>query len=169
MKQIKLLICTAIAIVLSGCANWEQEEKQYLYIDNIQNTLWYSYDTLAKVYYDIEYGDTKQESEDATEWYNGKMTGYDSYDRENEIEHLSKTFTYIFTPAQEVDNTRVEAVVRLMFEDGTHYGGEVIPKGALQISNKDVYIVQLYETDDKWNVILTEDGKAKTSLMMWKE
>lgn len=206
MRQIKLLIGTAIAIALGACVDWEgQEQTKYQYLDTIQNTLWYSYDTIEKVYYNIEYSDVKHieettdedvvedttenivqslsenstESgeennsdkivEEIVEWYVGKSTAYDSFERVNEIEYLSKNFIYTFTPARVENNIRVEAMVRVKFEDGTQYGGEVIPKGALQISNKDVYIIQLYETDEAWEVIKTEDGKTKSSLMMWKE
>lgn len=206
MRQIKLLIGTAIAIALGACVDWEgQEQTKYQYLDTIQNTLWYSYDTIEKVYYNIEYSDVKHivettdedvvedttedivqslsenttESgeennsdkivEETVEWYDGKSTAYDSFERVNEIEYLSKDFIYTFIPAHVEDKTRVEAMVRVKFEDGTLYGGEVIPKGALQISNKEVYIIQLYQTDEKWEVLKTDDGTAKSSLMMWKE
>ena len=206
MKQFKLLIGTAIALALGACVDWEeQEQNKYQYLDTIQNTLWYSYDTIEKVYYNIEYSDVKhieettdegvvedttedivqnlsenttengeennseETLEESLEWYDGKSTAYDSFERVNEIEYLSKSFTYTFIPARVENKERIEAIVRVKFEDGTLYGGEVIPKGALQISNKDVYIIQLYETDDKWEILKTDDGKAKSSLMMWKE
>ena len=206
MKQFKLLIGTAIALALGACVDWEeQEQNKYQYLDTIQNTLWYSYDTIEKVYYNIEYSDVKhieettdegvvedttedivqnlsenttengeennseETVEESLEWYDGKSTAYDSFERVNEIEYLSKSFTYTFIPARVENKERIEAIVRVKFEDGTLYGGEVIPKGALQISNKDVYIIQLYETDDKWEILKTDDGKAKSSLMMWKE
>ena len=206
MKQFKLLIGTAIALALGACVDWEeQEQNKYQYLDTIQDTLWYSYDTIEKVYYNIEYSDVKhieettdegvvedttedivqnlsenttengeennseETVEESLEWYDGKSTAYDSFERVNEIEYLSKSFTYTFIPARVENKERIEAIVRVKFEDGTLYGGEVIPKGALQISNKDVYIIQLYETDDKWEILKTDDGKAKSSLMMWKE
>ena len=95
------------------------------------------------------------------------MKGYEDAERKIQIEELTENFIYTFIPAQ-LDQ-RLEAVVRVKFDNGKLYGGEVIPKGALQISSKDVYIIQLYETDESWNPIVTEENTFQSTIMMWKE
>ena len=165
MTKIKYLICTAIVLGLAACEDFADDTKVLHRLDKLQNTLWYNYDTLNKVYYNIEYGDI--EDPQNKEWYNGVMTGYDNAERTNIIDSLTQKFTYTFIPAQ-LDQ-RLEAVVRVKFESGKLYGGEVIPKGALQISSKDVYIIQLYETDESWNQIVTEENTYQSTIMMWKE
>lgn len=165
MTKIKYLICTIMALGFVACEDFVDETKVLKRLDKLQNTLWYNYDTIDKVYYNIEYGDI-EDSQNAG-WYNGVMTGYSDAERTNAIEELTEEFIYTFIPAQLDKN--LEAVVRVKFDNGKLYGGEVIPKGALQISSKDVYIIQLYETDNEWNPIVTEENTFQSTIMMWKE
>ena len=165
MTKIKYLICTVLALGFMACTDFGDDIVELQRLSNLQNTLWYNYDTTNKVYYSIEYGNIEDGQD--TGWYNGVMTGYDNAERTNIIEDLTQNFIYTFTPADMSQN--IEAVVRVKFENGKNYGGEVIPKGALQISNKDVYIIQLYETDDTWNPIVTEEDTYQSTIMMWKE
>ena len=165
MVKIKYLICTAIALGFVACSYFDDDTKSLQRLENIKNTLWYNYDTANKVYYNIEYSDVEDSEE--TGWYEGSMKGYSNAERTNIIEELTQNFIYTFIPAQMDKNP--EAIVRVKFENGKLYGGEVIPKGALQISSKDVYIIQLYETDNTWNPIVTEENTFQSTIMMWKE
>ena len=165
MGKIKYLICTAIALGFVACSDFADDTKVLKRLDSIKNTVWYNYNTANKVYYNIEYGDI--EDDENAGWCNGSMKGYNNAERTNIVDSLTQNFIYTFIPAQTVEN--LEAIVRVEFEDGKLYGGELIPKGALQISNKDVYIIQLYETDDKWNPIVTEENTFQSTIMMWKE
>lgn len=163
MNRVKYLICTAIILGLTACMDFENETKDLNELDEIKNTVWYSYDVAQSVYYDIEYSDIA-DSENS-DWFEGKMLAYDSYERVNIIEDLCRDFTYNFTKA--TADTR--AIVKTRFSDGKFYDGFVIPKGFMQISSKDVYIIQLYEVDEKGNLILTEEENYQSTLMMWKE
>ena len=165
MAKIKYLICTIMALGLVACSDFVDDTKVFQRLDSLQNTTWYNFDTIDKIYYNIEYSDVA-DSQDA-EWYKGVMKGYEDAERKIQIEELTENFIYTFVPAQ-LDQ-RLEAVVRVKFESGKLYGGEVIPKGALQISSKDVYIIQLYETDESWNPIVTEENTFQSTIMMWKE
>ena len=154
-----------MALGLIACEEFANDTTVLERLDNLQNTLWYSFDTIDKIYYNIEYSNI--EDSQNNEWYQGVMKGYSDAERTTLVEDLTENFIYTFIPAQ-LDK-RLEAVVRVKFESGKIYGGEVIPKGALQISSKDVYIIQLYETDEKWNPIVTEENTFQSTIMMWKE
>lgn len=75
----------------------------------------------------------------------------------------SRNFTYTFTPA----TSQIDALVNLTFEDGERYGGILIPKGNFQVNDEDVYWIQLYEVDEKGEIIYDENGKIKSSILMW--
>ena len=105
--------------------------------------MWYSYDQKNFIYYDIEYNEAT-----------GTMKGYKDQERTEELSN--RAFSYTFTPATE----QYDAIVELTFDDGQRYGGMLIPKGNLQISNKDVYMIQLYEINDKGAIIYDENGKT---------
>ena len=118
--------------------------------------MWYSYDTKQDIYYDIYYNADGE----------GKMLGYDTSERNEDQLLVERNFTYKYTRA----TADIDAVVDIWFEDGQRYGGILIPKGNLQISNKDVYVIQLYElTADGKDIIYDENGNIKSTLMMWKE
>jgi hypothetical protein len=115
--------------------------------------MWYSYDKIGDIYYDITYGENGE----------GVMLGYDEQERVTEV--VNRPFTYTYTPATELAN----AIVRVDFADGQHYGGFLVPKGVYQISMKDVYFIQLYETDAEGEVIYNVDGTMKSTMQMWME
>ena len=153
MKIMKYLLGTVMALALVGCEPFEDETKTYPELENIVNTLWYSYDKTNNTYYDITYGEDNS----------GVMVGYSEQERVNEV--VNRPFSYTFTPATDL----VNAIVRIDFEDGLHYGGFVVPKGVYQISMKDVYFIQLYETDAEGEVIYNIDGTMKSTMQMWME
>ena len=138
---------------LVGCEFPEEEKKkEYPELSNIVDTLWYSYDQKNYIYYDIEYAETT-----------GTMKGYKDQERTEELSN--RAFSYTFTPATE----QYDAIVELTFDDGQRYGGILIPKGNFQISNKDVYMIQLYEINDKGSIIYDDKGNIKSTILMWKE
>lgn len=142
-----------LALTIVSCEPVEEETKVFPEITSLDNTLWYSYDSKAQVFYDITYNADNQ----------GVMLGYSDQDRINEV--VNRPFSYTFTPATK----DINAIVRVDFEDGQHYGGLLIPKGHFQINLQDVYIIQLYETDAEGEVIYNVDGSMKSTLQMWME
>ncbi|MBO7188975.1 MAG: hypothetical protein J6V55_00145 [Alistipes sp.] len=162
MKRVKYLICTAILFMATSCADFEQSDKEIINLEEIKNTVWQNEDILNKVYYNIEYSDV--ESGDVEGWYNGEMTGYDSTERVNKIDTLTRNFIYNFTPATDFSR----AIVRTKFNDGINYDGYVVPKGNIQMGEKEVFVIQLFEVDDKGEILL-DNGKYKSTLLMWKE
>ena len=153
MKGIKSLFFALLLVAGVACKHpVEEQKKLYPELTSIEDTMWYSHDAREVIYYDIYY------YADA-----GVMLGYDTPQRENEV--VRRPFTYTFTPATD----DIDAIVSLHFEDGQMYGGILVPKGNLQISNKDVYIIQLYECDDKGYIIYDDAGNIKSTIMMWRE
>lgn len=143
----------ALALTIVSCEPVEEETKVFPEITSLDNTLWYSYDKKENIFYDIIYNADNK----------GVMLGYSDQDRTNEV--VNRPFSYTFTPA----TTDINAIVRVDFEDGQHYGGLLIPKGHFQINLQDVYIIQLYETDAEGEVIYNVDGSMKSTLQMWME
>ena len=153
MKLFRYLIGIMAVATLVGCEFPEEEKKkEYPELSNIVDTLWYSYDQKNYIYYDIEYAETT-----------GTMKGYKDQERTEELSN--RAFSYTFTPATE----QYDAIVELTFDDGQRYGGILIPKGNFQISNKDVYMIQLYEINDKGYIIYDDKGNIKSTILMWKE
>ena len=162
MKKVKYLICTAVLLGAMACVNFEDNDTEIVYLEELRNTLWQNEDIVNKVFYNIAYSDVEDSSEAG--WYNGEMTGYDSNERVNKIDTLTRNFIYNFTPA--TDKNR--AIVRTKFSDGINYDGYVIPKGNIQMGEKEVYIIQLFEVDENGEILL-DNGKYKSTLLMWKE
>ena len=162
MKKVKYLICTAILLGAMACVNFEDNDTEIVYLEELRNTLWQNEDIVNKVFYNIAYSDV--EDSETAGWYNGEMTGYDSIERVNKIDTLTRNFIYNFTTA--TDKNR--SIVRTKFSDGINYDGYVIPKGNIQMGEKEVYIIQLFEVDDKGEILL-DNGKYKSTLLMWKE
>ena len=152
MKLFRYLIGIMAVATLVGCEFPEEEKKDYPELTNIVDTLWYSYDQKNFIYYDIEYAETT-----------GTMKGYKDQERTEELSN--RAFSYTFTPATE----QYDAIVELAFDDGQRYGGILIPKGNFQINNQDVYFIQLYEINDKGNIIYDDNGDIKSTILMWKE
>ena len=119
MKKVKYLICTAILLGAMACVNFEQSDKKIVFLDEIENTVWHNDDIVNKVYYNISYSDV--ESSNTAGWYNGEMTGYDSIERVNKIDDLTRNFIYDFIPATNENR----AIVRIKFSDGINYDGYV--------------------------------------------
>ena len=142
-----------MTLMIAGCEPVEETAKVFPEITSLDNTVWISYDKINNIYYDIAYNADNK----------GVMLGYSEPARLNEI--VNRPFNYTFTPA----TANIDAIVRVDFEDGQHYGGLLIPKGYFQINLQDVYIIQLYETDAEGEVIYNVDGTMKSTLQMWME
>lgn len=153
MRVISYLMSAVLALTIVSCEPLEEETKVFPEITSLDNTLWYSYDTQNKIFYDIVYGEEGE----------GVMLGYSEQERINEV--VNRPFDYTFTPATK----DIDAIVRVDFEDGQHYGGLLIPKGNIQINLQDVYFIQLFETDAEGEVIYNVDGSMKSTLQMWME
>ncbi len=148
MRITKFFALSLMIFFVTGCFP-EEEVKEYPELESLENTLWYSYNGDTATYYDVHF-DT------ATD---GVMVGYNSEERVEEVSR--EEFDYTFDP--------VIDVVTLSFIDGASYGGILVPKGEFQISEIDVYIIQLYEVDEKGEIIYTPDGQMKSTLLFWKE
>ena len=153
MKIMRYLLAAALVLSIVGCKRNNEIVKDYPELESLTNTIWWSYDNANDIYYDITY------QTDNT----GVMLGYSEQDRLNEV--VNRPFSYTFTPA----TANINAIVRIDFEDGQHYGGWLAPKGIYQINLQDVYFIQLYETDAEGEVIYNIDGTMKSTLQMWME
>ena len=154
MKIMKYLLGAVMALATVGCEPFEKDEtKSYPELESLTNTVWWSYDKVNDIYYDITYGEDGE----------GVMVGYDEQERVTEV--VNRPFSYTFTPATE----EINAIVRVDFEDGQHYGGWAAPKGIYQINLQDVYLIQLYEVYENGEVIYNVDGTMKSTLQMWME
>ena len=120
-----------------GCAP-EVESVKYPELNALNNTLWYSYDQTTATYYDVVFATT-----------DGEMIGYEDAERTKELSR--EGFEYTF------DN--VLDVVTVNFDGGARYAGILVPKGEFQISNIDVYIIQLYGVDENGEIIYTPEGQ----------
>lgn len=153
MKLFNRLFAAMAMLLMVACETPYEDSNVYPTLDSLDQTMWWSYDQKEKIYYDI--------------WYDGegrgRMLGYDSDERVNEI--VNRPFSYTFTPATDL----LDGVVRLNFDDGIYYGGILIPKGQFYINNVAVYIIQLYEVDAEGEIIYDMEGNMKSTLQMWKE
>lgn len=156
MRLLRLLMSAVLLLAVSACEKPADENRVFPELETLEDTMWYSYDAKRDIYYDIYYNADGE----------GRMLGYDTSERNEEEVLVDRTFTYDYTRATE----NLDAIVNVTFEDGQRYGGILIPKGNLQISSKDVYIIQLYElTADGEDIAYDENGNIKSTLMMWKE
>lgn len=153
MKLFNRLFAAMAMLLMVACETPYEDSNVYPTLDSLDQTMWWSYDQKEQIYYDI--------------WYDGegrgRMLGYDSDERVNEI--VNRPFSYTFTPATDL----LDGVVRLNFDDGIYYGGILIPKGQFYINNVAVYIIQLYEVDAEGEIIYDMEGNMKSTLQMWKE
>lgn len=151
MKIMRYLLAAVVALTLIGCER-PNTNKDYPELESLVGTLWWSYDGLEQIFYDITYGEEGR----------GEMKGYSDQERTNLV--VDRPFSYTFTPATE----KVNAVVMVNFDDGVRYGGAVLPKGYIQVNLVDVYFIQLYEVDELGNTIKV-DGEFKSIIQMWRE
>lgn len=153
MRLLNYVIAAMAMLCVVACEKPMEDKNVYPTLETLDNTMWYSYDQKTNTYYDI--------------WYDGegrgRMLGYDTQERENET--VNRPFDYTFEPANDIH----DGVVLVNFDDGMRYGGPLIPKGTFQISNTDVYFIQLYEVDEDGNIIYDMDGNIKSTIQMWKE
>lgn len=156
MRLLRLLMSAVLLLAVSACEKPTDEKMVFPELETLEDTMWYSYDAKRDIYYDIYYNADGE----------GRMLGYDTSERNEEEVLVDRTFTYDYTRATE----NLDAIVNVTFADGQRYGGILIPKGNLQISSKDVYIIQLYElTADGENIAYDENGNIKSTILMWKE
>ena len=151
MKIMRYLLAAVVALTLIGCER-PNTNKDYPELESLVGTLWWSYDGLEQIFYDITYGEEGR----------GEMKGYSDQERTNLV--VDRPFSYTITPATE----KVNAVVMVNFDDGVRYGGAVLPKGYMQVNLVDVYFIQLYEVDELGNTIKV-DGEFKSIIQMWRE
>ena len=153
MRLLKILMAAVVMFVAVGCQKYEPVQKNYPELESLDGTMWYSYAKTNNIFYDVYYNEGNK----------GVMLGYSEQERVNEV--VNRPFSYTFTPA----TAEIDAIVRIDFEDGQHYGGWLAPKGVYQVNLQDVYLIQLYETDAQGEVIYNVDGTMKSTLQMWME
>jgi hypothetical protein len=153
MKIMRYLLGAVMALSIVGCEPIEDETKSYPELESLVGTLWFSYDETNKIFYDITYGEDDR----------GEMKGYADQERTELV--VDRPFSYTFTPATD----DINAIVRVDFEDGQHYGGALMPKGYIQINYIDVYFIQLYEVYENGEVIKDAEGNFTSVIQMWKE
>ena len=153
MKIMRYLLGAVMALSIVGCEPIEDETKSYPELESLVGTLWFSYDETNKIFYDITYGEDDR----------GEMKGYADQERTELV--VDRPFSYTFTPATD----DVNAIVRVDFVDGQHYGGALMPKGYIQVNYIDVYFIQLYEVYENGEVIKDAEGNFTSVIQMWKE
>lgn len=153
MKIMRYLLGAVMALSIVGCEPIEDETKSYPELESLVGTLWFSYDETNKIFYDITYGEDDR----------GEMKGYADQERTELV--VDRPFSYTFTPATD----DINAIVRVDFEDGQHYGGALMPKGYIQVNYIDVYFIQLYEVYENGEVIKDAEGNFTSVIQMWKE
>ena len=153
MKIMRYLLGAVMALSIVGCEPIEDETKSYPELESLVGTLWFSYDETNNIFYDITYGEDDR----------GEMKGYADQERTELV--VDRPFSYTFTPATDAIN----AIVRVDFEDGQHYGGALMPKGYIQVNYIDVYFIQLYEVYENGEVIKDAEGNFTSVIQMWKE
>ena len=153
MKIMRYLLGVVMALSIVGCEPIEDETKSYPVLESLVGTLWFSYDETNKIFYDITYGEDDR----------GEMKGYADQERTELV--VDRPFSYTFTPATD----DINAIVRVDFEDGQHYGGALTPKGYIQVNYIDVYFIQLYEVYENGEVIKDAEGNFTSVIQMWKE
>lgn len=153
MKIMRYLLGAVMALSIVGCEPIEDETKSYPELESLVGTLWFSYDETNKIFYDITYGEDDR----------GEMRGYADQERTELV--VDRPFSYTFTPATD----DINAIVRVDFEDGQHYGGALMPKGYIQVNYIDVYFIQLYEVYENGEVIKDAEGNFTSVIQMWKE
>lgn len=149
MKIVNNLIGAVLLIYAAACVP-EIEEIKYPEITSLDDTEWLGYDQRNNIYYDATF----------TAESNGTLLGYDSAERVNEVSNNSFTYSFALEP---------DGVVRMNLDNCKYYGGFLVQKGNFQISNKDVYIIQLYGVDESGEVIYNSDGTIHETLMLWRE
>ena len=153
MKIMRYLLGAVMALSIVGCEPIEDETKSYPELESLVGTLWFSYDETNKIFYDITYGEDDR----------GEMKGYADQERTELV--VDRSFSYTFSPATD----DINAIVRVDFEDGQHYGGALMPKGYIQVNYIDVYFIQLYEVYENGEVIKDAEGNFTSVIQMWKE
>ena len=153
MKIMRYLLGAVMALSIVGCEPIEDETKSYPELESLVGTLWFSYDETNKIFYDITYGEDDR----------GEMKGYADQARTELV--VDRPFSYTFTPATD----DINAIVRVDFEDGQHYGGALMPKGYIQVNYIDVYFIQLYEVYENGEVIKDAEGNFTSVIQMWRE
>lgn len=153
MKIMRYLLGAVMALSIVGCEPIEDETKSYPELESLVGTLWFSYDETNKIFYDITYGEDDR----------GEMKGYADQERTELV--VDRPFSYTFNPATD----DINAIVRVDFEDGQHYGGALMPKGYIQVNYIDVYFIQLYEVYENGEVIKDAEGNFTSVIQMWKE
>lgn len=141
------LAYTLLIVAFASCAP-EVESVKYPELNTLDNTLWYSYNQTTATYYDVVFAAN-----------DGEIIGYEDAERTKEISR--EGFEYTF------DN--VLDVVAVNFDNGARYAGILVPKGEFQISNIDVYIIQLYGVDENGEILYTPEGQLESSLLFWME
>ena len=153
MKIMRYLLGAVMALSIVGCEPIEDETKSYPELESLVGTLWFSYDETNKIFYDITYSEDDR----------GEMKGYADQERTELV--VDRPFSYTFTPATD----DINAIVRVDFEDGQHYGGALMPKGYIQVNYINVYFIQLYEVYENGEVIKDAEGNFTSVIQMWKE
>lgn len=59
--------------------------------------------------------------------------------------------------------------VSLKFFDGGRFSGYIIDKQYTTVDGVHVYVMQLFEVDDKGEIIVGDDGKPASTMIFWKE
>ena len=155
MRLLSYLFGTLILLGFTACESFEPPVREtYPEITTLENTVWHQHSNIP-TFCDISFEVGER----------GEMIKYTD-DTQTEVVS-TRPFSYTFTPA----NGEVDTIVTVNFDDGLNYGGMLIHKGQANILINDAYVywIQLYEVDSEGAIIYDENGKIKSSILMWKE
>lgn len=151
MKRIKVFTAVAGAALLlanTACNPHRDTEKDTI-PDSIAYTDWYSQGVDEKeqtIYYTLSI-----ENQMAT------LTAKDASENGNILSQKPLEVSY------------TKPNVRLTFFDGGRFSGYIIDKPYTTIDGVHVYVMQLFEVDEKGEVILNDEGKPASTMIFWKE
>lgn len=152
MKFIKLLIA-AVALFTAAACEEEIPEKKLEMLDTVELTDWYYIGEKSAgvyIYYTLSFGAEGQ----------GTLTGYDAKENGNVESYEPFTYTY--------QRNNSDITVTIVFSNGDTYAGYIIPKGAITVDYKDVFVLQLFKVDEEGYPIEDVYGNYDT-MMFWKE
>lgn len=160
MKLVKHLLVAVALIAATGCAP-EEEKKDYPAITNLENSVWENRteDKSGNVYFNTLSFDAEGR---------GSFTSYDTDHLNLPLESYTFTYSYPLNERWGLTLTFDESTEESRMA-GRRYDGYVVQKGSIQVDFKDVYVMQLFEVDDKGEIILNDKNEPVSAMTFWKE
>lgn len=160
MNVFKYLLGAVAFVAAVGCAP-EEEVKDYPAITDITNTVWENRteDKSGNIYFNT----LSFEAEGK-----GSFTSYDTDNLNLPLESCTFTYSYPLNERWGLTLTFDQSTAESSLS-GRRYDGYVVQKGSIQIDFKDVYVIQLFEVDNKGEMILDDKNQPVSTMAFWRE